>query len=189
MTKFYSTLLVVLFFNLKVHSQNTPGSIASVEQSIYGVQTGFLGAWVHNESRLSNSIALRSEVGLDATFGYNSFLGDYFKMVPVLTLEPRWYYNLERRLRKSKRIDNNAGNFIALKTSLRPDLFEIGSNDNIRIIPDFQLIPTYGLRRNIGQHFNYEVGFGIGYIRYFEERLRDQNDAVVNLHLRIGYRF
>ncbi|HEX3166783.1 MAG TPA: hypothetical protein VHQ93_11035 [Chitinophagaceae bacterium] len=41
---------------------------ASVEKSVFGIQTGFLGIWAHNESRLSNRIALRSEIGFDAGF-------------------------------------------------------------------------------------------------------------------------
>ena len=39
---------------------------ASVEESIFGIQTGILGIWAHNESKLGNSIALRTELGLDA---------------------------------------------------------------------------------------------------------------------------
>lgn len=38
---------------------------ASVEKSIFGLQTGVLGLWAYNEARLSKSIALRTELGLD----------------------------------------------------------------------------------------------------------------------------
>ena len=53
-------------------------------------------------------------------------------------------------------------------------------------------MPTWGIRRNIGNHFNYETGIGIGYVSYFNEDnviSFNENDVVVNLHLRIGYRF
>ncbi len=41
----------------------TKGQETSVEKSTYGIQTGLLGVWIHNEFRLSNEISLRSEVG------------------------------------------------------------------------------------------------------------------------------
>jgi hypothetical protein len=165
----------------------------SVEKSTYGIQTGFLGIWAHNESRLSNQIALRSELGLDTGI-FGSDVNDIngFLLVPAITLEPRWYYNLNKRQNKSKRIDGNSGNFISIKTTFHPDWFVISNEDNINFISDISIIPTWGIRRNIGNHFNYETGFGIGYVHYFEEDnviLLDESGVAVNLYLRIGYRF
>ena len=50
--------LIFLSFSIFCNAQNI-----SVEKSVFGIQTG-LGIWVHNESRMSNKIALRSELGL-----------------------------------------------------------------------------------------------------------------------------
>ena len=165
----------------------------SVEKSIFGMQTGFLGIWVHNESKLSNQFALRSELGLDTgVFGSDVNDIDGFLLVPAITLEPRWYYNLNKRQNKSKRTDGNSGNFISIKTTYHPDWFIISNEDHINFISDISIIPTWGIRRNIGNHFNYEAGFGIGYVHYFKEDnviLLDDSDVIVNLHLRIGYRF
>ncbi len=172
---------------------NAQTTDARVEKRTYGIQTGFFGAWLYSEVGLSNSITLRLETGLDGGIESSFLRDDQLVAIPVITLEPRWYYNLDRRVEKSKRIDNNSGNFISIKTSYRPDLFILGGDDRVSIIPDLQIVPTYGLRRNLGQQFNYEVGFGIGYIRYFEPDnvilLGDKQDVAVNLHLRIGYTF
>ncbi|WP_179348859.1 hypothetical protein [Winogradskyella pacifica] len=166
---------------------------ASVEQSTYGVQTGFLGIWGHNESKLSNSIALRSELGLDAGFFSNSFVGSRgFILVPAITLEPRWYYNLNKRVSKSRRIDGNSGNFISVKTTYHPDIVIGSIADNINFISDISITPTWGIRRNVGKHFTYETGIGIGYIHYIKEKnvyINNKNDFSLNLHLRLGYRF
>jgi hypothetical protein len=173
---------------LIVKSQNT-----SVEQSTYGIQTGFLGLWVHNETKLTNSIALRSEIGLDSgIWGGDFYDGTGFLMTPVLSLEPKLYYNLNKRVSKSKRIDGNSGNFISLKTSYHPDWFVISNKDNISVISDISVIPTWGIRRNIGNHFNYETGVGIGYRYIFAKQAgfpKNKSEAAFNLHLRIGYRF
>ena len=170
---------VLLSVSIFCNAQNV-----SVEKSVFGIQTGFLGIWGHNESRLSNKIALRSEVGLDAGILFTDFYGSSgFLLAPVLTLEPRFYYNLNKRNSKSKDIKNNSGNFISLKTSYHPDWFVI-SDITEHITSDISFIPTWGIRRNIGTHFNYETGVGIG-LRFFS----NVSEAVANLHLRIGYVF
>jgi hypothetical protein len=154
-------LLTLVFCGLTLiaKSQN-----ASVEQSTYGIQTGFLGIWAHNETKLSNSIALRSEIGFDSgIWGGDFYDGTGFLLTPVITLEPRLYYNLNKRVKKSRRIDGNSGNFISFKTSYHPDWFVISNTENVSVISDISIIPTWGIRRNIGKHFTYETGIGIGY--------------------------
>ena len=184
-------ILMTLIFcglTLIVESQNS-----SIEKSTYGIQTGFLGIWVHNESRLSNSIGLRTEIGFDSGIWGGDFYDKIgFLMTPVITIEPRWYYNLNKRENKSRRIDGNSGNFVSLKTSHHPDWFVISNTDNLNIISDISIIPTWGIRRNIGKHFTYETGIGIGYRYTFAKQagfLENESETTLNLHLRIGYRF
>lgn len=166
---------------------------ASVENSTFGVQTGFLGIWAQNETKLSNQIALRSELGFDSGIWGGSFYDKTgYVLAPVITLEPRWYYNLNKRVKKDKKIDGNSGNFISLKTSYHPDWFVISNYDNISIVSDISIIPTWGIRRNIGSHFTYETGIGIGYVHYFAKAagyLEDKGEVMLNLHIRLGYRF
>ena len=166
---------------------------ASVEKTTYGIQTGLLGVWLHNETKLSEQIALRSEVGLDSGIFAGTFYDKVgFLMVPVITVEPRWYYNLDKRVSKSKTIAGNSGNFLSLKTSYNPDWFVISNYDNLRVVNQVSVIPTWGIKRNIGNHFTYETGFGIGYRYYFAKSAgyaENEGETAVNLHLRIGYRF
>ena len=182
--------LCLTFFSLSliVTSQN-----ASVEKSTFGIQTGFLGIWVHNEAKLANQFALRSELGLDTGIIETNVYGKSgLFLVPSITLEPRWYYNLNKRVKKSRRTDGNSGNFISIKTTYHPDWFIISNENNIVFVSDISIVPTWGIRRNIGSHFTYETGIGIGYIHYFKKEnvvLKNESDVAVNLHLRLGYRF
>ncbi len=166
---------------------------ASVEKSTFGIQTGLLGIWVHNESMLSNAIVLRTEIGLDSeVWGGSFYNGTGFLMSPVITLEPRLYYNLNKRITKSRSIEGNSGNFIALKSSYHPDWFVISNTEGVNILSDISIIPTWGIRRNIGKHFTYETGIGIGYRYIFAKQAgfsENEGEAILNLHLRIGYRF
>lgn len=158
---------------------------ASVEKSISGIQTGILGLWAHNEAKLSNEIVLRTELGFDSgLFGSGTFSSVGFVMIPVLNLEPRWYYNLLKRSRASKNIEGNSGNFLSLKTSFHPDWFVISTHDHGGVENQIAIIPTWGIKRNLGQQFNYETGIGLGYRQLFN----GDASAAINLHLRIGYR-
>jgi hypothetical protein len=184
------TILTLAFIclTLTVKSQN-----ASVEKSVFGIQTGLFGIWANNETKLTNQIALRSEIGLDSGIWAGDFYDKIgFLMTPVITAEPRWYYNLNKRVSKSKKIEGNSGNFISLKTSFHPDWFVISNYDNVNVISDISIVPTWGIRRNIGKHFNYETGIGIGYRYIFAKQagyLENESETTLNLHLRIGYRF
>jgi len=168
---------------------------ASIEKSTFGVQTGVLGIWVYNEVKLSNKIALRTELGFDFGIWETTFYDDYdspFLLTPVIVIEPRFYYNLEKRLKNSKRIDGNSGNFIALKTGYHPDWFVLFNKDNAPVVSDFSIIPTWGIRRNLGKHFNYEAGLGAGFSYTFAKRAgyaKNKAEMELNMHLRIGYRF
>ena len=169
-------------------SQNT-----SVEKSTYGIQTGVLGIWAHREVKLSNQIALRAEVGMDAGFWGGSFYPKTgYLMTPVIILEPRWYYNLNKRISKSKNISGNSGNFLTLQTNYHPNWFVVSNYNNIEIANQISIIPTWGIKRNIGNHFTYETGIGIGYRYIFAKSVgytENESEAALNLHLRIGYRF
>jgi hypothetical protein len=166
---------------------------ASVEKSTYGIQTGYFGIWAHNESRIANYIALRTEIGFDGAIWGGSFYDHTrFLFGPVITLEPRWYYSLNKREAKGKKIKGNSGNFLSLNTNYHPDWFNISNDANASVISDVSIIPTWGLKRNMGKHITFEAGFGYGYRYSFYKRagyVRNTHGTTINLHLRFGYRF
>ncbi|MFZ0595590.1 MAG: hypothetical protein WAM46_01295 [Flavobacterium sp.] len=180
MIKVITTVLLCLVIQTG-YSQNK-----GVEKSIYNVQTGFLGIWINNEYRLFNEISLRTEIGLDAGLRGCSDCDTEYALAPVITLEPRWYYNIDKRnsLNKGK---NNSANFIALAIKYHPDWFVISNADYSQVANQIAIIPKWGIRRNIGtSNFNYEAGLGIGYKFYLDENF---SEATADLHLRIGYTF
>jgi hypothetical protein len=80
------TIGLLLFF-IKSYAQEK-----DVEKNIFGVQLGIYPVSFYNEYRLVKFIALRSEIGF--SFEYSSNLWD---ITPDINLEPRFYYNLNRR--------------------------------------------------------------------------------------------
>lgn len=197
-----TSILFLFFLTIQSFAQNQDdNSTIGVEKSIYGIQTGFLGAWLYNESRLSNQFALRSQVGFDFRIGgvreFESFgPNEDFYGILHLSLEPRWYYNLVKRVKKGKTIDRNSGNFVALFASTNLESVSFTNNDRIQSLDQIRLVPKWGIRRSLGKNFNYEAGFGIGYAfflnntertGFFPFRNERKSDFTVDIHLRIGF--
>ncbi len=178
---FVSLFLSSFYFGFSQNAEK-----ASVEKSVFGIQTGVLGLWVHNELKLSNQIVLRSEIGIAVVGLWLDGNGkeNYQTSLPVLALEPRWYYNLNKRLNQGKRIDGNSGNYISLRGSYYS--YDNSDTDRHNLNQPF-LAATWGIRRNIGNHFNYEagVGGGLGYGNDNGRRI----GLTPYLNLKIGYRF
>ena len=168
------------------------GQDASVEKSIFGIQIGLFGIWGHNEFKMSNELAFRSEIGMEGgVWGGTYYEGTGFLLTPSLAIEPRWYYNMNKRVSKEKRIDGNSANFLSLRINYHPDWFVI-SNQDVDVVSDISIIPSWGLRRNLGQHFNFETGVGLGYIYYFAKNAgygENEGDVIINILLKIGYKF
>jgi len=195
-----SIFLLFLIFQASAQDQSNLAPV-SVEKSIYGVQTGFLGAWLYNESRLNDEFALRSQVGFDFRVeGFREFESagpnsDFYGILH-LSLEPRWYYNLDKRLKKGKNIDRNSGNFVALLASLNLESVSFTTNDRIRSVDQIRFVPKWGIRRSLRKHISYEAGFGFGYAFFlnntertgvFPFRNERTSDFTADIHLRIGF--
>jgi hypothetical protein len=183
----------LIFFCFFIFQSNFAQN-ATVEKSFFSFQTSILGTWITNESKLTNQIALKSELGLDASL----FGGDYYKntgfvLTPTINLEPRWYYNLEKRSANNRTLKNNNANFITLAASYHPDWFVISNYNNVKVVNQISIIPKWGIRRNIAKsNFNYELGIGLGIRHYFfnqNYKSKNNNEAALDLHLRLGYTF
>lgn len=74
---------------------------------------------------------------------------------PAITIEPRYYHNMDRRYLRGKKTANNCANFIAVQNRVSMvDFSPVGFNISI--------IPEYGIRRG-GDHWFREYTFGIGF--------------------------
>ncbi|MGH2666897.1 hypothetical protein [Flavobacterium sp.] len=186
---------IIYFLILFSFTQNTfSQDEASVEKSIFNLQTGVLGIWANNEFRLTSEIALRTEIGLDAgVFGGDFYENNGYVFAPVITIEPRWYYNLEKRASNGKNTKYNSSNFLTTSISYHPDWFVISNYDNVKVADQISIIPKWGIRRQIAEsNFNYELGVGIGYRHFFLKQYgfkKNEGEVALDLHIRIGYTF
>src|SRR5688572_9221194 len=82
----------------------------SVEKNLNSVQAGLFSLSFQNETRLDRKITLRSEIGLITGTATIEYSDDHkessFLIVPLINIEPRWYYGLDRRSRLNKNTIN-----------------------------------------------------------------------------------
>ena len=161
---------------------------SQIEKSVTGLQIGLFGVDFYNESRLSNKLALRSEISLfPAIWGGDLYAKTGFAFYPAITLQPKYYYNFSSRTQKGKNTKNNSANYLAMQFRYIPDLFVI-SNSDVELSNQIQVIPTFGIRRNFSENFNYEFRAGIGYGTTFGYD-QNQSGAVLDLSIKLGLDF
>lgn len=173
---------------LAQENENTSG----LEKTIFGVQTGFLGVYAYNETKLAENVALRTEIGFDAGINKNILKGSSLVLYPKLSLEPRYYYNMKKRSEAGKNTNNNAANYFSLYINHHPDWFLLFDDKDRVVIPDLMIAPTWGMRRNIAENWNVELGGGLGYVHSFRKSqgfASDDGQLGMHLLLRIGYVF
>jgi len=193
MNKFIVFSFVLLSFIAKAQEAQV-----SVVKNLYGAQLGLVSASFYYETQLERKVALRAEVGL-GLMGTTVESNDpaikdkteYF-LLPYLSLEPRWYFGLDRRNRLKRNTYNNSSDFISLNTSYISGKTPF-ENNNLNPVSAVTIIPKYGMRRVFAKHFNYEFFTGVGYqYNIFSNEKGcncDHNAVAIDFQVRIGYDF
>lgn len=108
-------------------------------------------------------------------YEYDEYYGDETEVSfdPSLgvTIEPRYYTNMERRALNGKFTGNNCANFWSLRTIVYP----IGGKIYMAAIP------MYGIRRG-SEHWFREWTFGVGYHSMYQ-------GVAPHINFRLGYTF
>jgi hypothetical protein len=182
-TKFLILYVICLLAQCKTYAQDT--TITELT-SVFGVQAGLSGINIHKEIPISESIVLRPEVGFGFEFYYSyGFDLTLFSLIPKAGMDTKWYYNLKNRNKKGRNTEDNAANFFAFNIVHYSNLFDISNyspkRDNL-----INFVPNWGIRRNLGKHFNYEFALGYG-VSYAIES--ESTGKGLFLDFKIGYKF
>lgn len=182
MTKFLS--LALLSLGAIAFGQKN----ASVEKSVTGIQIGLFGAELYNEAKLSDAFVLRSQLALyPSIWGGDLYSKTGFALAPAISVAPKYYYNLQKRSEAGKNTSNNSGNYISAVVEYVPNWFVISNVSGIEVNEMISLVPTWGLRRNFAEHFNYEFKAGLGIGKILQKGYDAQ--VVPELSFKIGYDF
>ena len=181
-------MLAISFTSLAQQSKSALAE-GEVSKSLYGIQIGLLSIHAHNEFRIGATASLRVEAGVQFEGASYRFSNDELYAFPVFSVEPRYYYNLDRRLSKGKSIDKNNGNFLSLlvKASTGRSI-DFGGVENRKINEDYGVYVRWGLKRTFGKHFTMETAVGPGIVRSYSTNATELSSDI-DLMFRIGYTF
>lgn len=146
----------------------------------FNIRVGLIGGWVSYDKPLGGSFLLNSEIGY-----VGGIIGGNFLFTSILEIEPRYYYNVDKRIQKGKSIKNNSASYLAMHFSYLPDFLTSTKYASTNIEKSFNIIPTYGLRRNISGGLNFDFEIGLGY----QVNNGTENNVVPNLGLGLSYSF
>ncbi|MGO4289269.1 hypothetical protein [Chitinophaga sp. RAB17] len=174
-----SALLLVAF--LRVNAQQNLERKPSQLRANFSV----LGLGANYELRLLKftTLNLDAEVGMGVSYSYSDYMGsDWgYAIVPDFSVGIRQYYNIARREKKGKRIDNNSGNFFTVRGGYMAN--PIAANDYYEGNYAY-FVPAWGMQRSWGKHFSFEAQFGIRF-----SPVEYENGAInaLDARLKVGY--
>jgi hypothetical protein len=157
----------------------------SLEKNIISADIGFIGIWINYERHLNGLFTLKSSLGLEGSFG-QGFISEgktWVAFIPTARLEPRYYYNFNRRVNLEKKTLFNGANYFAFTAAYYSGII-ISNVSDITSEKGISLIPKWGIQRTIGQKISFQFAFGPGiYIT------KVNTGTTFGLDLRFGYNF
>jgi hypothetical protein len=181
----FTIFLIGLFTASSSQDEN-----ASLKKNIVALDIGFPGIWINYERHLGGLFTFKSELGFIWGFGLtqgnvsDDYPNNYYAFAPGVRVEPRYYYNFNRRVSLEKKPSYNASNYFALSATYIPNLFTISNVSDLDVESGISLIPQWGMKRTIGKRMNFEFAFGYGVAHSFDS---DRTEGSLGLDLRFGY--
>lgn len=155
-------------------------------QNQFKLEYNLLGFGVSYETPISEKFLIDIGAGVGGgvdnsesyIWEFNASLAAYFKG------EFKYMYNREKRLKKGKSIENNAGNYIAFQTKYFTRRFSEDMNFNPlqkAILNEFH----WGLQRSLGGNWIFNFHLGFGFLRNID---KDYNLISPSLGIKFSYK-
>lgn len=165
-------------------------STSAQDQETYSTQKvwriNFLNPGIELEVPTGNYSTFSTGAGVgyggsypELTWGGSGFL---YIIAPFLDLQQKWFYNMNKRMRKERTVDHNSGNFVSLRFITRGN--SIAENVHRTSDLDFAFGPTWGVQRNYGESFH--LLFDVG-PQYYMDTKGNGNIFPLMFQLNLGF--
>lgn len=151
-------------------------------QNIHSFKATFIGLSYSYEKRLSQEATVDLELLAGGALGSNILSGSFWMIAPSVRIEPRYYYNYLKRLERGRNVLNNSANYLALAAEY---MFGVSLGDNPAAERTLSVVPKWGSRRALGDHFFYEHATGLGFYTSETKNFK----LFLGADLKIGYAF
>lgn len=148
--------------------QSKRSKIFSNELSNVSFKISFLTPTVGIEFKLADRFSLELAGKLNFVIGASSGPSPqslpklYFFPRPVAHFEPKWNYNIVKRLDKNKNVKGFSSNFLSLYASYRIKVSPITFNALL-------IGPTWGIQRTFKNIGYFKLNTGLGYLHLFDK--------------------
>ncbi len=153
----------------------------------HSVSINIVGLHYAYECPLGKNVSIIGRAGLNGGSGlYAVFAGAPFELhvMPEIDIEPRFYYNLDRRARHDRSTSKNTASFISLKMKYFVP-YELTQLDISSSWGSLLIAPTWGFRHVWSRHWMLEATAGVDF--YFTSARCF--DFLPSINLRLGYVF
>ncbi|MFD2585991.1 hypothetical protein ACFSQJ_03565 [Croceitalea marina] len=156
-TKFFLITLLIASLSFAQATKN-------VEESL--IKVNFINPGIEYEWGFAKNQTFDVSAALQFGARGGSDRGFDWALIPAFNASYKYFYNLNRRKEKGKRIRGNSGNFIALNNTTFLNETIIG---NLNVTGGYfgQLGPVYGIQRTYSKGFNFSLKMGFGY--YYDD--------------------
>lgn len=158
MQKLILLLSILGLFQLSFGQTKKPESALT---SLTKIDLGFQGIGFTYEPRLSNKFTADLSTGIGG--GYNIAEGSIeyvmFKPAFFVSVTPKYYFNLNKRIIRGKTVKYNSGNYIGARLTFNTPLYN--KSDEIRnsILANVH----WGIQRAISNRITFNTHVGLGY--------------------------
>lgn len=188
-------MIIISISMMGVKAQDKPsvfikGESDSLADNLVKVETLFpnlLG--LSYEKKISQQITIYSMLGLvyygKGATTYITIFGpsEYYAITPQITVQPRFYYNLDKRAASDKNVDNNSANYVGFAARFFHQSFFLSNSDRFSRGPAvLDLMLSYGLQRSFFNRMNFDLAIQPGI-----EISQGQADFFVGLNLQLGF--
>lgn len=132
-------------------------------EKLVKLDLGLRGVGITYEPRLSNKMTMELSGGIgggyDISFQEFTYYWNFVDPALYIIVNPKYYYNRNKRITKGKSTALNAGNYIglAIKYTSR------GMAENTDVWDALLFNAHWGLQRNIGKRWTFNTHAGVGY--------------------------
>lgn len=130
------------YVSQKVLQANSADVVNNSVQNTHSMKATFLGLSYAYEKAFAQKTTVNLEVMLAGGFAGTFSNIESWIIAPILRVEPRYYYNFTKRIRKGKKVLNNSANYLSISADYQMDA-SIGNSESVQT---FSIIPKWGLK-------------------------------------------